>query len=194
MDPNQSLNQEIVGTLPSPEALESAVSEITSSGWDRSEISILGQHSLIGDERIASDSRDVAEDPDAEHQAMVSDTDIRQGRTLAAGTAGVIAAFVASGATILTGGTALVAVVGAAVAGGGAAAVVEGAARLIGQKRDDFLQEQIEQGGILLWVKLRRPEEADEARAILARHGATNIDVHPSAGQDGQASGTPQIH
>lgn len=188
MTSHEQLTQEIVGTFPSPEALESAVSEITSSGWDRSELSILGQHSLIGDERVAGDTRDLADDPDAGHQAMVSDTDVRQGRTLAAGTAGVIAAFVASGATILTGGTALAAIVGAAMAGGGAAAVVEGAASLAGQKRDDFLRKQLEQGGILLWVKLHDPGEVDAARAILARHGATNIHVHPVASEARQAA------
>lgn len=194
MSMNEHYNREIVGTLPSAEALENAVSEITSAGWDRSELSILAQHSLIGDEPLAGDTRALADDPQADQQAMVSDVDVRQGRTLAAGTAGVVAAFVASGATILTGGTALAAIVGAAVAGGGAAAVVEGAASLAGQKRDDFLREQAEHGGILLWVKLNDPEEASEARVILERHGATNIHVHPVASASGDASAGPAIH
>src|SRR3546814_2642361 len=66
-------------------------------------------------------------------------------------------------------------------AGGGAAALVEGAASLAGQKRDDFLREQVRQGGILLWVKLHEIDEVDEARAILTRNGASEIHVHPVA-------------
>src|SRR3546814_12903782 len=68
-------------------------------------------------------------------------------------------------------------------AGGGAAALVEGAASLAGQKRDDFLREQVRQGGILLWVKLHEIDEVDEARAILTRNGASEIHVHPVASQ-----------
>lgn len=184
-----STTQEIVGTLPSPEALESAVSELTSAGWDRSELSILAPHSLLGGEAVGAETRQLADDPKVEHQAMVSDVDMRQGRTLATGMAGVVSAFVASGATILTGGTALAAIVGAAVAGGGAAALVEGAASLAGKKRDDFLNEQLQQGGILLWARLEDPTGADRARAILARHGATDIHVHPIAGEPAAAAG-----
>ena len=191
MSPNLQPTLEIVGTLPSAEALEEAISALTSSGWDRSELSLLGQHSLLGEEPIEAEAREIADDPGADHQAVVSDTDVRQGRTLAAGMAGVVAAFVASGATVLTGGTALAAVVGAAVAGGGAAAVVEGIAGVAGKGRDDFMDEQLKQGGILLWAVLRTPEEEAKAREILTRHGATDVRVHPVASeQAGETEGS----
>lgn len=183
MTASEQLTQEIVGTFPSPEALENAVAEITSAGWDRSELSILAQHSVLGEEHVPGDSGRLADDPQTDHQAVVTDTDVRQGRTLAAGTLGVVAAFVASGATILTGGTALAAIVGAAVAGGGAAAVVEGAASVAGQKRNDFMREQLAGGGMLLWVKIDDPAEGEEARTIMTRHGATNIHMHPVASE-----------
>ena len=44
---------------------------LTSAGWDRSELSLLGQHSLLGDEPIEADSREIADDPQADHQAVV---------------------------------------------------------------------------------------------------------------------------
>ena len=109
---------------------------------------------------------------------MVSEPDVRQGRTLAAGMAGVVAAFVASGATILSGGAALAAVVGAEVAGGGAVALVEGAAGAVDHHRANFLRDQVRHGGILLWVKLREAGDEARVRAILSEHGATHIDVH----------------
>lgn len=188
---------EIVGAFPSAEALEAAISELASAGWDRSEMSLLGRDSVVAGETLEVDVREKAADPRADHDAVISDPDIRQGRTLAAGMAGVVAAFVASGATVLTGGTALAAVVGAAVAGGGAAAVVEGIASVAGKGREDFLHDQLEQGGILLWAKLQAPEDEAKAREILARHGATDVQVHPVAtteldrgtGGDGSPSG-----
>lgn len=179
MTPSESPALEIVGILPSPEALEDAVSAITSSGWDRSELSLVAQHHLLGDEALAEGSRRAGDDPETERQSVVTEPDIRQARTLAAGMAGVVGAFVASGATILTGGTAFAAVVGAAVLGGGAAAIVEGVGGAVGQHREDFLRQQLNGGGILLWVKLHEPGEEAKARGILERHGATDIHVHP---------------
>lgn len=170
---------EIVGTFPSSEALESAISALTSSGWDRSELSLLAQHGVIAADPVPADTRVAADDAKDDHQALISEPDVRQGRTLAAGMAGVMAAFAASGATILTGGTALAAVVGAAVAGGGVAAVVEGVASVAGENRNHFLNQQIEHGGVPLWVKLHNPSEEAKAREIMSRHGGANIHVHP---------------
>src|SRR3546814_20751857 len=70
MESNEPITREIVGMLPSPEALEAAVSAFTSSGWDRSELSILAPHSLFGDEPLPADSRQVAKNPEAGHQAI----------------------------------------------------------------------------------------------------------------------------
>lgn len=183
MSPHQQPTQEIVGNMPSPEALEAAVNAITSAGWDRSELSLLAQHGVLVGDSVEQDTRTIADDPKADHQAVISEPDVRQGRTLAAGMAGVIGAFVASGATVLTGGTALAAVVGAAVVGGGAAAAVERLAGAASKSRRDHLRDQLEHGGILLWVHLRRPGDEARAREILTRHGATDVHVHPVASE-----------
>ncbi|MBI1188668.1 MAG: hypothetical protein GC206_15270 [Alphaproteobacteria bacterium] len=170
---------EIAGVLPSTEALEGAVDAITGAGWDRSELSLLAQHHLLSDETVDQPSRRLAEDPEAGRQSVVTDPDVRQARTLAAGMAGIVGAFIASGATILTGGTALMAVVGAAVLGGGAAAAVEGVGGAAGRHREAFMREQLRGGGIVLWIKLHEPAEEPKAREILVNHGATDIHVHP---------------
>lgn len=175
--------REIVGALPSAAALEEAVTAITSAGWDRSELSLLAQHGVLAGEPVDDDTRTIADDPGADRQAVVSEPDIRQGRTLAAGMAGVVGAFVASGATVLSGGAVLAAVVGAAVVGGGAAAAVERVASAATKTRGDHLRDQVEHGGILLWVKLHEPSDESKARDILARHGATDIHVHPVASE-----------
>lgn len=171
-------NLEIVGNLPSPEALEAAVDGITSAGWDRSELSVLAQQHLIPRDLDVADPRKAADDPATRTQAVVAEPDVRQTRTLAAGMAGVIAAFAASGATILTGGAALTAIVGAAVAGGGAMALVEGAAGAVDKQHGEFLHKQVERGGILLWVRLHDAADETKARNILSRHGATDIHLH----------------
>ena len=146
--------REIVGTFHNSEDLERAVSALGSAGWDRSEMSLLAQHGVLFPEHVQANTRKLADDPDADRDAVISDPDIRQGRTLAASTIGLAAAFLASGATIMTGGAVLAAVIGAAAAGGGAAAIVEGVGRWANSKHARFLREQAKRGGILLWAKL----------------------------------------
>lgn len=169
---------EIVGLFRSADAVESAISALTGDGWDRSELSLLAQKSAFDADPPMGDAERAADDPTTQRAPVVSGTDVRQGRTLATSLAGVIGAFLASGATILTGGTALAAIIGAAAAGGGAAAAVNAIGQWAGQSRDDFLHEQIKRGGILLFVMLRRPDQEPIARDILRRHGAKEVRVH----------------
>jgi hypothetical protein len=177
---SQRITNEVVGLFRSPESLEAAISALTSSGWDRSELSLLAQKGAfdpkppIGRET----AEQAADDPRTSRAPVVSEPDIRQGRTLATSLAGVAAAFIAVGATVVTGGTALAAIIGAAAAGGGAAVAVEALGQWAGKSRADFLHEQIQRGGILLWVMLRSPEQEGKAREILMRHGADIIHAH----------------
>jgi hypothetical protein len=191
MNTGQQGYREIVGLFHSQEELERAISWLTSSGWHRAELSLLAQQTLLTPDRLEEETEELADDPSAERQAPVTDTDVRQGRTLAAGTAGVAAALLASGATIMTGGGALAAILGAAVAGGGAGGLVEALGRRVGSQRDQFLQEQLEHGGILLWVKLNRPEDEATARDIMARSGATDIHLHEPAARSADVAVDP---
>lgn len=179
--------REVVGLFHAPDDLEQAISTLTSSGWNHAELSILAQHKLLLPEHVDEDSAELADDPEVERRGPVSDTDVRQGRTLLAGSLGVAAAFLASGATILTGGGTLAAVIGAAVAGGGAGGLVEAVGQRARSERDHFLREQMEKGGILLWAKIESREEEEKARDIFARCGATEIHTHGSSWTEEQA-------
>jgi hypothetical protein len=179
-EPEIALVREAVGAFRSADALEQAVSTLASSGWDRSEMSLVAQHGMFAP-TLPADGKDMhraADDPNVDRSPVVSKDDVRQGRTLATSLAMVVAAFAASGATILTGGGALAALVGAAAAGGGAAAAVNAVGRWAGGSREMFLRDEIEQGGILLWVKVRNEDQATKATEILRRCGATDVHLH----------------
>lgn len=163
--------RELVAVFPSVESLEQAISALASHGWDRAEMSLLGHKNLIAEPRGQGKST-----PEFDREPVVSDVDVRQGRTLAAGIAGVVAAFIASGATIMTGGTALAAVIGAAAAGGGVTVAVDAIGQILGEKRGEFLESQIERGGIVLWLSMGVHHDEALATDILRKHGA--VDVH----------------
>lgn len=172
--------REAVGTFETPEQLEAAIEALTTAGFDRADLSVLGQEQLFSADvpRAAADPERAADDPKAPRSAVLSEPDVRQGRTLASSMAGVIAAFLASGATIVTGGGALAAVVGAAAAGGGATVLVNTIGRWAGESHNEFLHEQAQRGGILLWVKLHNPDQEVAADDILRRSGARHVHIH----------------
>jgi hypothetical protein len=178
--PPQRITNEVVGLFRSTDSLEAAISALTSAGWDRSELSLLGQKGTFDPKppMPGETAEQAADDPHMARAPVVSEPDIRQGRTLATSLAGVAAAFLAAGATVASGGTALVAIIGAAAAAGGAAAAAEALGQWAGKSRADFLHEQIERGGILLWVMLRSPEQEGKARDILMQHGAEIVHAH----------------
>jgi hypothetical protein len=177
VQPTPDTVPEIVALFRSSDALEAAINDLSSAGWDRSEMSLLTQkHVLLPEPPQESTMHEAAAAPQEGKSAIVSDSDVRQGRTLATSLAGVIGAFAATGATILTGGTALAALAGAAVAGGGAAAVVNALGQWADKSRSQYLQDQVERGGILLWLTPRDPEQEHLAHDILTRHGAEIID------------------
>jgi hypothetical protein len=89
--------REAVAVFDDSEKLESAVSELQSSGIDRSELSLLA-HLYTG--RLPSDLRRAAEDPATPREPVVSDTDLRQGLVLGTGLAATIAAFAGAGFTV----------------------------------------------------------------------------------------------
>lgn len=170
---------EVVGLFRSPDRLEAAISALSTAGWDRAEMSLVAQkHVLQPEGGLPETSETAADDPNVERGAVMSDTDVRQGRTLATALGGVLAAFAASGAVVMSGGTALAALVGAAAAGGGAAAAVNALGQWAGEHRAAHLDDQLRQGGILLWVMLRNPGQEKLARDILTQHGATAVHTH----------------
>ena len=87
-------------------------------------------------------------------------------------------AVVAAGAVVASGGTLAAAIAAAAVTGGAGGTIGAVLARWVGVHHALYLQQQLQQGGMLLWV--RSWDVADEARAvaILREHAGHNVHVH----------------
>jgi hypothetical protein len=171
--------REAVAAFNDPEALKAAVSDLQSHGFDRADISFLAREGFEG--HIAQDyaeMRQAEDDPAAKRDPVIDETDIRQRRTLDISTAATLAAFAAAGFTVATGGaTALAAGLAVAAAGGvGGLGALLGKA--YGQGQQTFLQEQLDRGGVLLWVRTPDAEAEQRALDILRRHSAHDVHVH----------------
>jgi hypothetical protein len=86
-----------------------------------------------------------------------------------------VGATAAIGAVVMSGG-ALAATLMAAFVGGGAGTLLGSIlARLVGQHHAEYLHNQIERGGLLLWVRAWEPADEPLATSILREHGGDGI-------------------
>jgi hypothetical protein len=168
---------EVVGVFHNPEDLESAIDELLSSGFDRAELSLLASEDAVatklgGHYRPAGE---LADDPTVPRAAFVSTAAIGDAEGALIGGLAYVGATFAIGAVVMSGG-ALAAAVAAAALGGGAGGLIGSALALwVGHHHAAYLHDQIENGGLLLWV--RAWKDSDEARAleIIGKHAADTV-------------------
>lgn len=164
--------RQVIGIFDGADKLLGAIDDITTSGIDRARLSLLaGEEAVeakLGDrfERI----EDLAEDPDAPRMAFIEPEDVSNAQSVTVGGLTYVGAVAAAGAVVASGGALLPAVGAAVAAGGGGAAVGGVLARMIGQRYDDYLSQQLDKGGLLLWVTASDATDAEQIAARLAQH------------------------
>ena len=156
---------EAIAVFNDPERLEEAVSELQSHGVDRAELSFL-----------THEGQTPPQDAALSREAVVTDTDLRQGRVLGTGLAATIAAFAATGFTVATGGVAA-AVIAAAAAAGGIGVVSTMIGRGLARDEQSFLDAQLRRGGVLLFVRIPDADIERRALEVLRRH-STHVHLH----------------
>jgi hypothetical protein len=89
-----------------------------------------------------------------------------------------VGAVTATGMVVASGGT-LAALITAIVLAGGTGGVIGTIlAKWIGAHHGHFLQDQLNRGGLLLWVRARDPDTENRAIGILKQNSAFNVHAH----------------
>ena len=172
--------REAVGVFHDPESLQEAIDELLSSGFDRRELSLLASEHAI-EAKLGHRYRKVAEledDPRAPRTAYVSLESIGDAEGGLIGGLMYLGAVVAGGAAVASGGTLAGAFLAAAMAGGAGGLFGSALAKLIDYHHADYLQDQLDKGGLLLWVRTCDLEHERRARRILERHSGPDVHVH----------------
>ncbi len=164
--------EEVQGIFPSDAALEDAIARLTLAGFDRADLSL---------PETSPPSRHAT--PEQGASDPVTDTDMRQTRTMGTSMAGSIGAMAAAGATIAAGGP-----VGAAIAAAAAAAAGTGlAANAVGNAADTVQSEErdaaAQSGRLILAVHAPDPSRRAVAQQIMLKAGATDARPVKRTGQ-----------
>jgi hypothetical protein len=180
VEPTNRTVSEVVGFFHRSVDFQEAIDELLSSGFHRAQLSLLASEAAVkeklGDRFI--DVSTLADDPAALRSAYVSPEAIGGAEGGLIGGLLYVGAAVAAGATIASGGTLIAVIVATVLAGGTSGLIGSVLAKWVGDRHGQHLQEQIDLGGLLLWVRAWNVEDEKRATAILKRHSGREVHVH----------------
>jgi len=171
---------EAVGVFDTFKDLQSAFYDLRMVGFSRYDISMLAQQSVL-EEKLGKAywrASELEDDPDAPRAAFVSEEGIGELQGMIGGGFFFLGSFIALAAMLTPASTIAASI--AAIAIGGSPGVVIGTllARRVGKHHKDYYANQIEHGGILLWVRVKDKEHEDLAVKIMKGHSGCDVHVH----------------
>lgn len=170
--------REAVGLFTSVTALQDAIRHLEGTSFPRHDISVMGSEveleKVFGTSSISSD--------EAADNARTPRTAPSRPEEQTIGTAAAIGGGTYIGAmalALMAGAVTFPAILGAAILGGaGGAAIGATLSKLMGDRYTHHIEEQIRNGGILLWVQTPDKTREDLACTIMQAHGGTHVHIH----------------
>jgi hypothetical protein len=171
--------REAVCAFNRAEDLQGAIDELLSSGFDRAELSLLASAHIV-EEKLGQRYKvgALADDPAVPRAAYVSTEAIGDAEGGLIGGLVFAAATAAAGAVVASGGTLAAVVAATALAGGTGGLIGSVLAKWLGDHHARYLQEQMDRGGLLLWVRTWDTEHERRAVEILRKHSGSDVHVH----------------
>lgn len=170
--------REAVGVFKTADAFQDAIDELLSSGFDHADLSLMASEQTV-EEKLHHKYQKVSEledEPAVPRIAYIAPESVGDAEGALIG--GLLLIGVGVGAILVSAGALATAITGVALGGGAGALIGSVLAKLVGDHHARYLQDQLDHGGLLLWV--RTWHEHDEKRAvdILKKHAGADVHVH----------------
>lgn len=177
---------EAVAVFHDAAKLDAAVDALKKAGFKDEALSLLASEDAV-EKKLGHRYERVEEMEDSDEAPRVAyrtqaDLDDSEGTII--GSLTFLPAVIAAGTVVASAGVVAAAVTGTAIAGALIGTVLT---RWLDHRHADLLQEQLEHGGLLLWVNIPTVDERDSAVRILMAHDGTDVHVHDFA-KSGKAS------
>jgi hypothetical protein len=172
--------REAVGVFGDADAMQHAIDDLLSSGFDRDELSLLAAEETV-DEKLGHKYNKVSEledDPKVPRTRYVSPELISDAQTAVIGGLIFVGTLGAAGAVVASGGALAAAITGAALGAGTWGLLGEILAKFIGESHATYIEEQLKHGGLLLWVRCSNAEREKSAMEILSRQSGHDVHLH----------------
>lgn len=176
----QEMLSEAVGVFDDANSLQDAIDEILSSGFNRAEISLLASEHAV-EEKLGHAYEKVEQledDLSIPRTAYISPETTGDAAGGLIGGLFYVGAMAAIGSVVASGGTIAAAITAAAAAGGTGGLIGSVLAKWVSDHHARYLQEQLDHGGLLLWVRTRDPAHERRAVDILSKHSGHDVHIH----------------
>lgn len=172
--------KDAVGVFDSERNLEAAVDALLSSGFNRADLSLLAGEQTVKEKlgHAYHDVRELEDDPSAPSVAYVPRETIGDAKGAVIGAPMYVIGVTAAGIVSAAGGPLTIGIAAVAAATGAGAALGVILARLIGRRHAEFIESQLDHGGLLLWVRTWDAEEEEKALKILQENNARDVHIH----------------
>jgi len=166
--------REAVAILENTEALDGAVYDLETRGFDRAAFSLLASEETVAEQlgHRYQQVKEVEDDPKVPRATFFSRISRLEAEYLPAPALASIGAIMFAGTGIG---------VPALIAAGGGALIGAALGRLIHQHHAVAVQQQLKRGGLVLWVNVRNAREEQIALDVLREHSAHDVHVHDIA-------------
>ena len=174
--------REVVGLFKTSDALQGAIDELLSSGFDRADIGVLGSEHAI-ESTIGHDFKraELEDNPATPRGVYVSPDAVGTAEGSLISVLAYAGGVATAGAIALAGGPLTMIVLGAGLAGGAGGLIGAGLAKLVGNRRAEDIRSHLESGGLLLWVRTWQADDERRAAEILTKHSGRDVHVHSVA-------------
>jgi hypothetical protein len=172
--------REAVGVFHDEASLQTAADELLIAGFDRSHLSLLAGDKTV-ERELGHKYEKVAEiedDPAVPYLAYIGSDSRTEAKGAVIGGLAYVGAIGAVGLIVASGGTVAAALIGAAVAGGAGGLIGARLSGVIESHHAHYLQDQLDRGGLLLWVRTVDAEHEKRAVEVLERNSAEDVHVH----------------
>lgn len=170
--------REVVGVFDDLVALQSAIDQLLTDGFDRSEISLLAEEKTVVPKRGHQRAVELEDDDRAPRLPYIESESLTEGKASLVGGLFYIGAFVGAGALTAAGGILASPIVAGVLTGSVAGLAGLALSKLISDRQVKWMQSQLERGGLLLWARTWTEEREREAISVMQRNGGHDVHVH----------------
>lgn len=172
--------REAVGVFKDPESLQAALDELETNGFRREELSVLAPHHKVKEKLLTAnpDLAMIMDHPDTPRAVFIPKEIMGEIMGSLVGVPLYLGASFGGLAAIMEGAGWFYILMGI-IAGGVAGAILGGIVTLITTKWwNSHIHRQIRNGGLVLWVNIRSPDQESKAWHILSDNHARYLHVH----------------
>ena len=185
---------EAVAVFHDVPSFQAAIDDLLLAGFDHGDINVLAHEHTVKSKlgREYQSTAEFEDDHEAPRIGFVPDETIGNAEGAVIGAGVYVPAIAGSLAVVASGGTLLGAFAVAAIAGGAGGLIGAALARLIGKEHAKHLDQHLNHGGLLLWVRTCDAEREKKALKILRQHSADDVHLHRLPERPGKEEDVPR--